>query len=72
MSMGNFNIYYNGDVSVNTKVQKDFFKRYMDDTFVIWRKQGECVNKYQDFKNTLNAISNLDWEYEELNETVTS
>ena len=44
MSMGNFNIYYNGDVSVNTKVQKDFFKRYMDDTFVIWRKQGEWTS----------------------------
>ena len=42
----------------------------MYDIFLIWKKQGQCDNTFPDFKQTLNTISNLNWEFEELSEAV--
>ena len=47
------------------------FKRHIDDIFIIWRIQGEYDDGFNEFKRTLNNTSNLDWECEELSETVT-
>ena len=46
------------------------FKRCTDEIFTIWRKQGECDDSFHEFKRTLNNVSNLDWECEELSKTV--
>ena len=46
------------------------FKRHADDVLIIWRKQGEYDDSFQEFKRTLNNISNLDRECEELSEAV--
>ena len=73
MSIVNFNIFCIEMLVLIPKYKNNVivFKRRIDDIFVIWRKQGECDNKFQDFKNALNTISNLHWECEELSETVT-
>ena len=36
------------------------FKRHVDDVFIIWRQQGEYDDSFNEFKGTLNSISNLD------------
>ena len=37
------------------------FKRCTDDEFVFWKKQREHYNEFEEFKKTLNAISDLNW-----------
>ena len=46
------------------------FKRCVDAMFVIWKKQGDHDNEFEEFKKTLNAISNLNSECYELSEKV--
>ena len=48
----------------------EVFRTCIDDAFAIWKKQGEYDNEFEEFKKTLSAISNLNWECEELSDKV--
>ena len=47
------------------------FKRCTDDVFVIWKKQVECYNEFEELKKIMNTISNINCKCKELNEKVT-
>ena len=40
--------------------------RFIDEMFIIWKKNKRQPNKWRDFKMCLNQASNLNWVYEDL------
>ena len=44
--------------------------RFIDDMFIIWKKNKQQPKSWRDFKTCLNQASNLDWVCEDLGEKV--